>query len=256
MIASETVKLSTLEFDVLWDRERLPRKHEALGVPSPGRTHTERAQLVKQAFAELAARGLADGERASGELVDQLNLLARPQVCIDSWVWTEREIRALTVVTGNQALLAVVDGDEVWLIPARDTAIAESAMSICGEAPAGPGLSVSVPTEVLRAADAEAKGDGRELSGALMRKGVANSDAKNLATMVTGMGIRGQFGASRVQRDGRMVRADRVVAFHDTPQGRYAYLAKPNTDGRIWSTVTPADNRRLAMLLRELLDEV
>lgn len=256
MTTSGTVKLSALEFDVLWERERLPRKHEALGVPSPGKTHTERAQLVREAFAGLEARGLADGERADGELLDRLNLLARPQVCVDSWVWTDREIRALTALTGNQALLAVVDAGEVWLIPARDTAIAESAVSICGESPAGPGMSVSVPTDLLTDADAEARGDSRELAVALVRRGIANSDAKTLAGMVTGMGLRGQFGASRLHRDGRLVRAGRVVAFHDTPQGRYAYLAKPNNDGRSWSTVTPADNRRLAMLVRELLDEV
>ncbi|OLF13256.1 ESX secretion-associated protein EspG [Actinophytocola xanthii] len=256
MIASGTVKLSTLEFDVLWERERLPHKHPALAVPSPGRTHTERAALVEQAFDQLERRGLADGQRASGELVDQLSLLARPQVCIDSWVWTDREIRSLTVATGTRALLAVVEGDEVWLIPARETALAQSAVSICGEAPAGPGLSISVPADTLAAADAEAKGDARELGAALMRKGVPTADAKTLALMVTGMGIRGQFGASRVRRDGRLARADRVVAFHDTPQGRYAHLAKPNSDGRTWSTVTPADNHRLAMLVRELLDEV
>jgi EspG family len=256
MTTSGTVKLSTLEFDVLWERERLPRRHEALDVPSPGKTHTERAALVAKALAELEARGLAANERAEGGLLDKLDLLAHPQLCIDSWVWSTREIRALTAVSGNQALLAVVEGDEVWLIPARDTAIAESAVSICGEAPAGPGMSVSVPTDVLTAADAEADGDSRRLSAALMRRGVANSAAKNLASMVSGMDLRGQFGASRAQRDGRLVRADRVVAFHDTPQGRYAYLAKPNNDGRSWSTVTPADNRRLEMLVRELLDEL
>ncbi|HEX2133667.1 MAG TPA: ESX secretion-associated protein EspG [Actinophytocola sp.] len=256
MTTSNTVRLSALEFDVLWERERLPRRHEALGLPSPGRTHTERAQLVAEALAGLTARGLVDGERADAELVDQLNLLARPQVCLDTWVWTDREIRALAAVTGNQALLAVVDGGEVWLIPARDTAIVEAAVSVCGEAPAGPGRSVSVPSDLLAAADAQARGDSRELAAALIRDGVGNSDAKALAAMVDGIGIRGQFGANRVQRDGRSVRADRVVAFHDTHQGRYAHVARPNNDGRGWSTVTPADNRRLAMLVGELLDEV
>jgi hypothetical protein len=53
-----------------------------------------------------------------------------------------------------------------------------------------------------------------------------------------------------------MVRADRVVAFHDTPRGRYVHLAKPNADGRMWSTVTPADNRRLVTCVQELMAEV
>lgn len=253
---SGTIVLSTLEFDVLWESERLPGKHEALTVPSPGRTHTERRRLVAEAFAGLAQRGLAKGDRAVPELADQLSLLAHPQLSIDAWVWTDHRISALAVVAGRSALLAAVDGPEVWLIPARETAIVEAAVSVAGDVAAGPGHSVSLPTEVLRAADAEARGDHRELAAALGRSGIPGSDAKTLAAMVDGMNVRGQFCVERMQRDQRMLRADRVVAFHDTPRGRYVYLAKPNADGRSWSTVTPADNRRLVTCVQELLAEV
>jgi hypothetical protein len=256
MVVSGTVVLSTLEFDVLWEREHLPRKHEALSVPSPGKTHTERARLVADALAGLAQRGLSDGQRADPELADLLTLLANPQVSVDTWVWTDHRISSLAVVSGSSALLAAVDGDEVWLIPARDTGLAEAAVSIAGDTPAGPGYSVSVPTDVLTAADKESYGDLREFAAALKRGGVPGPDAKTLSDMVGGMGVRGQFGATRQQRDQRMLRADRVVAFHDTSHGRYVYLAKPTADGRLWSTITPADSRRLALCVRELLDEV
>jgi len=256
LTARGTVVLSTLEFDVLWERERLPRKHEALGVPSPGKTHTERAQLVAETLDALKHRGLSDGERATPELADQLSLLAHPQVAIDSWVFTDHRISSLAVLSGTTALLAAIDGPEVWLIPARETGLAEAAVSVAGEMPAGPGHSVSLPTDALLAADKEAKGLPRELVGALTRRGIAASDAKTLAAMVDGMSLRGQFGATRQQRDQRMVRADRVVAFHDTELGRYVYLAKTNSDGRMWTTITPADNQRLAMWVTELLDEI
>jgi len=36
-----------------------------------------------------------------------------------------------------------------------------------------------------------------------------------------------------------------VVAFHDTPNGRYLHLVKPSADRTEWSTITPADNQRL-----------
>jgi hypothetical protein len=253
---SGTVVLSKLEFDVLWENEKLPPKHEALTVPSPGTTHTERRRLVAQAFADLEQRGLAKRDRATPELVDQLNLLAHPQLSIDSWVWTDHRISSLAVVAGNQALLAVVDGPEVWLIPARETSIAEAAVSVAGDVVHGPGFSVTLPTDLLTAADAEARGDAREFASALTRAGVPGADAKSISTMVTGMDVRGQFGATRTQRDGRALRADRVVAFHDTPRGRYVHLAKPNADGRMWSTVAPADNRRLVTCVQELLTEV
>jgi hypothetical protein len=251
-----TIVLSKLEFDVLWESEKLPAKHEALTVPSPGRTHTERRKLVAEAFAGLEQRGLATRDRAVPELADLLIMLAHHQLAIDSWVWTDHRISSLAVIAGRAALLAAVDGPQVWLIPARETSIAEAAVSISGDVVAGPGRSVSVPTDVVTAADAEARGDARAFATALTNKGVSGQDAKMMAEMVREMNVRGQFCVTRMQRDQRMVRADRVVAFHDTPRGRYVHLAKPNNDGRMWSTVTPADSRRLATCVQELMMEV
>nr|MDQ3578855.1 ESX secretion-associated protein EspG [Actinomycetota bacterium] len=88
---SSSVVLSALEFDVLWESERLPAKHVAVQVPSPGRTHTERAELVASAMATLAQRGLVEGRRAVPELSDMLSLLAHPRISVDSWVWTDHE---------------------------------------------------------------------------------------------------------------------------------------------------------------------
>ena len=251
-----SVVLSTLEFDVLWTSEQLPARHVALNVPSPGRTHTERAVLVKSAFEALELRGLAKSNRAVPELADWLALLAYPQCSIDSWVWTDHQISSLAVTGSGTGLLAVVEPSEVWLIPARDTAIAEAAVSIAGITPAGRGVSISVATELLIAADARAHGSTSELAGALKESGVPAGDANTLAAMLSGMGTRGQFGAERRQRDQQVRRADRVVAFHDTPDGRYGYLARPNASGQSWSTITPADNTMLAGWVRELLDEV
>ncbi|GLY67367.1 ESX secretion-associated protein EspG [Amycolatopsis taiwanensis] len=249
------VVLSALEFDVVWESERLPPPHPALRVPSPGRTRTERRELVEQAWESLASRGLARGTRATGDLVDQLNLLARPKVTIDGWVWTDREIKSLAVSTGPQALLAVVDAGEVWLIPARDTSLPQSAVSTAGDLPAGPGHSVSVPHEVLRSADAQAKGDPKALVMALSDRGIALWQAQELAGMLVGMTARGQFGVERSLRDGTMRRANRVIAFFDTDAGRYLVQLR-GTDGEDWATIAPADNDLLAGRIWELLEEV
>lgn len=255
MVDSGSVVLSTLEFDVVWESERLPGRHPAIDVPSPGMTHTERAELVAEAWKSLENRGLAESGRVVPELADRLNLLANPEAQIDAWVWADREVKALAVVAGQEALLAVVDGAEVWLIPARDTAVVEAAVAIAGEALAGPGRSVSVPTETLTAADAAAKGDSRTMIMALERRGMELSEAQSLVAMLDGMGTRGQFGVEHRRRDQRMVRADRVVSFHDTEHGRYVYLARPSTDRRSWSTITPADNFLLMQAVQELLDQ-
>lgn len=256
MNPSASVVLSALEFDVLWESQRFSRRHVVLDVPSPGTTHTERAALVASAWDGLAHRGLASRGRADPDLADQLALLAAPQRSVDVWVWADREIRALAATSGRQAVLAVIDQGEVWLIPARHTSFVEAAVSVIGTCPVGRGRSVSVPLDALRAADADADGDVRALADGLTEHGVGPDAAHDLAAMFTGIIARGQFGAERMTRDGRIQRASRVVAFHDTHRGRYLYLAAPSADGRQWATVTPVDSDRLIASVSELVDEL
>ena len=251
-----SVVLSTLEFDVLWESERFPHRHVALNVPSPGITHTQRRELLAQAWAGLESRGLAEHGRAVGELADRLSLLAHPERSVDVWVRSDRQVSGLAAVVGRDAQLGVVDGAEVWLIPAHDSSFVEAAVSVIGQCPPGHGRSVSVPLDVLRAADERSGGDPQALILRLEDGGVPLSEAQVLAGMFAGIGVRGQFGAERVGRDGRRVRAPRVVAFHDTDSGRYLFLVRNSPDGRQWATVTPADNARLAASVWELFDEI
>lgn len=257
MSSPGTLVLSALEFDVVWEAGRFPRRHVALDVPSPGRTHTERAALVAGVWESLEGRGLAERGRVTPELADGLALLAHPQVSVHTWIWTaDREIRGFAAASGDEALLAVVDRGEVWLIGSRATALAESAVSVAGQMPAGAGRSVSVPNDVLREAAEDAGHDPQRLITALEAHGVGLRDAQELAAMFHGIGTRGQFGAERARSGAAPARADRVVAFHDTPSGRYLHQVRPSTDGRRWSTITPADNQLLASCVWELLNEV
>lgn len=251
-----SVVLSTLEFDVLWQAERLPERHVALETASPGQTHSERAELEEQAWQSLAERGLTNRGRLSGEMLDKLSLLARPQLALDVWVWADREISALVASGGGDALLAMVDGPEVWLIPARASALAEAAVTVIGDSPPGSGRSVSLPHEALRRADTAAGGQPQAMVTALEDRGVGLAQAQELARMLVGQLGRGQFGVQRTSRDGQVHRADRVVAFYDNDTGRYLMQLGRNADGRDWATVAPADNGLLIQRIRELIDEV
>jgi hypothetical protein len=252
---NSSIVLSALELDMLWEVERLPDRHPALDVPSPGITRDERAILVEQAWESLSRRRLARGRKASSQLIDMLNLFAHPKVAIDVWVWTDREIRALAVSVGSQAMLGVVDGDEVWLIPAHDSALPEAAVSVAGELAPGVGQSVSVPYELLREADADAHGDVKALVLALEDRKVPLWQAQELAGMLVGTVARGQLGVQKSTRDGQR-RAGRVIAFHDTDAGRYLFQVERNADGQEWATIAPADNALLAQRVWELLEQM
>lgn len=250
-----SIVLSTVEFDVLWESGKLPPRHAALSVPSPGVTHTERARIVEAAWDSLADRGLARGGEAAGSLLSMLEVLANPAVSVDVWVWADRRITGLAASTGTEGTLGVIDADQVWLIPARESSLAESAVSVLGEVHAGVGRSVTLAHDVLVAADADAEGDPHALVTALQDRGVPLWQAQEVAGMLLGTLARGQFGAERRGRDGAVRRAPRVAGFHDTDAGRYLVQLERGPDGQNWCTLTPADNGVLAGRVWELLDE-
>ncbi|WP_242613287.1 ESX secretion-associated protein EspG [Herbihabitans rhizosphaerae] len=246
--------LSALEFDVAWESENLPPRHVVINVPSPGKTHTERRQLERQAWESLAQRGLAKGERVTPDLADHLALLATAPLSIDLWVWTDHDIRALAVASGRRALMAVVEHEQVHLVPARDTSLVSTAIWLTGDLPAGPGHSVSLPTEALRKADKPGR-QPHEIVAALKKTGIKTADAQLLVRMAENIHSRGQIGVQHRHRDGRIVRTGRQVNFHDTDNGRYVMLSATNNDGQQWTTLAPADNQRLIACVRELAEE-
>jgi hypothetical protein len=255
-VSEQSVVLSTVELDVVWEAERLGSRHVALSVPSPGRTYAERAEIVEKAWLSLGERGLARGNRATGELLDLLGMLASPAVSIDVWAWADHQVSGLAASTGDYAVLGVVDDEEFWLIPARSSTLAESAVSVIGDLQPGVGQTVAVPHGVLIGAARQAQGDAHALITALQDRGVPLFKAQELAGMLLGQVARGQFGVERRGRDGVSHRAERVVAFHDTDAGRYLMQLEPSGDDVDWCTVTPADNILLAERVWELLAEV
>jgi len=244
--------LTALEFDVLWESLELGARPAALTVPSPGRTHSERAELIDSVWESLAQRRLARGRRPSGAVLDQLHLLASPREAVDVWVWADRAIHGRAVSRGSQAVLAVVDRDEVWLIPADAGALAEAVVSVAGTLDAGVGQSISVPHDVLVKADLVAGGEPKALVTALEDRGVGLWEAQELAGMLVGQEARGQFCAERVLRDGTVRRSPQVAGYYDTDSGRYLFQVTVNPDGSEWATVSPADNAVLTERVREL----
>ena len=215
----EPTVLSLLEFDVLWENERFPRRHVALNVPSPGATHTERARLVAETWRALERRGLAERGRAAPDVTDDLALLAYPRQAVYGFIWApDRKITLLAASNGGSALMGVVDGGEVWLI--RAESIVDAAVSVAGDMPAGPGQSISLPMKVLAAADSRAHGDPQRLVLELADENMPLGQAQALVAMLAGMTTRGQFGVETARGAERPKRANRVVAFHDTPNGR------------------------------------
>jgi hypothetical protein len=252
----DPITLSALEFDVLWEHLQLGSMPLVVKVPSPGKTYQERAELEDRAWSELYGRGLGRKVEVHPEIEHLLRLLARPDREVDGRAYVDRGVRLIAAAAGGQAGLAVLSDDRVTIQRTSAAGLASAAVGMLPPQPAGPGQSVT-----LRSADFEAaaNGAGGTREGfllALLDRQVRTDDAEALAKMISDVRSTGNFGAAARDRLGRRQRADRVVSFFDTDDGRYVQIRRPSPEGELWTTISPADNRNLVAHVEQMLAEI
>ncbi|MCT2586183.1 ESX secretion-associated protein EspG [Actinophytocola gossypii] len=250
----DPLTISALEFDVLWEHCALDAMPLVLKVPSPGRTEEERAKLVRSVWASLEERGLGGPVELDRRLEHLLSLLRRPDREIDGRLWIGSPLRVFAAATGDEAVLATLSGSTMTLRYADATGLPRFALSVLPGAPAGPGRSLTLPTADFEAA-AEAANERERFEAALLARGIRPTDARDLAEMIGDVVNQGQFGSAVRDRWGRRVRAPRVVSFFDTAAGRYLQLRRADDDSEPWTTISPADPRRMLQHLTTLHDE-
>ena len=251
--------LSPAELDVLWhdlDQGRLPYP---LDVPSLGSTMEERARLRLDVLDGLQRRGLANDQR----LLDLLRLLANHRVAVDAVANMERRpVRAVAASDGDHAVLAVIDEEQIGLLEVRPTSLAKSIVGVLSDGTAGPGSALSLRVETLTTAVAlqeepeesdDPWGDeDLDEKQALQRAGLSKQDASVIGELAENRVAGGQFGVTR--RDGsryREERAEVLVNWFDTPQGRYLMVRENG-----WLSLSPTDNERIANRIDSVLASV
>ncbi|GAA3992234.1 hypothetical protein GCM10022247_09200 [Allokutzneria multivorans] len=173
---------------------------------------------------------------------ERLRALAMGRRALELRAWVDGEVRALLSSEGDTDVLAVLEHNGCTLrsLPSADPV--GRMVAVLPEAPAGRGVSVSVPIASFEAAGRSAR--GTDIAEALIRDGLPSTDARVLVSMCEGITRRGQFCATWRTSQGSRERAQRVVGFHDNDSGRYLTLRRGD-----YLTVAPAD---AAVLAREV----
>jgi hypothetical protein len=249
------VRLSHVEFDLLWEQFGLGERPYPITVPSFGETGDERAALRVQTWEALAERGLHDGREPHPRLEDLLVMLVRNRLTVDGTVHASgTHLRVLAAARGDHGLLAVQTGDEVHLEPVRAAGLVSAVVSLLPAESPGPGGAVSLPRNVfVEATEAYASGGYLAFETALRQGGVAGRDLRGLTTLVeSARRGGGQLAANSVDRVGRRLRSP-VLNWFDTEAGRYLVYPEPAAD---WLTCTPGDSDRIARKLTDLTRSV
>jgi hypothetical protein len=250
-----TLRLPVSAFRVLSEHlgVRVPAVIDVL--PTAFRPDEQRAEL-DEVMAELRRRGLLD---ARGEVDDtlagRLRILDQARCVVDVVAHIDGPVNAVLAAGERRAVLIVQNGRQVAVRQARPTRIGDQAARLLPDTLAGYGRSVSIPTETLQKAAAEAGTDTRSLETALQRHGVRGDNAHMIAVMNQAPTRTAQFGVT-INESGRWRRVPHVVGWWCNESGGYLIDEHRSASGQSWTTIAPADLPRMAGQIDKLIDTV
>lgn len=254
----DTIELSTLEYDILWEHLRLGPFPPILTIDSHGATLEQRAELTANAWDSLTAKDLGWPGQVDTRLRRRLWLLARPEWELDARLLLSPDgprTSALIAAGNTDATIAVLHAGKLTLRTAPADRITHEALSLLPPHPPGTGASITVPAALLDTAAAQAGSDPNALARALISSGLGKSEARKIAD-VAGAVIRfAHVGAAHTPKLDKRRRATHVVTIYDTHTGRYLFTRKP-TGERLWVTLLPGTNAAITRQLDELLDQL
>jgi EspG family len=255
------VELTHEEYRTVWHVLGLGARHwnmDLLGLPEL--TESERRAQVGNTLDGLRARGLADRRGVTPDVEDAMRLLAHPASEINGSVHAgTTAVRLLAGSCGEWAVLAMLDEHRLLVRTCRARELCAAVAIQLPERPAGPGSSVSVPSELLAQPTPDGKPGltGQQLENRLVRGGVTAEDARSFAAMIRGPKPGGGFfGAARRDRNGTRHTAATTLVYLVTERGGYTVQPVRGPDGRAWTTLSPATLAQLAQRLSQLLDGI
>lgn len=255
------IVLSQEEYRTVWHCLGLGTRHWNMDLPGlPELTQDERRVRVSSTLEGLQARGLADRRGPAPEVEDALRLLANPLREINGSVHAGvDQVRLLAGSRGDRAVLAMLDDHHLLVRTYPAAKLCTAVARQFPDRPAGPGSSVSVPTELLAqpAGDGKPGLTGQQLENRLIRGGIKPADARAFATMIRGSKAGGgRFGAARRDRNGTRHPAGFTLVYFATERGGYTLQQLRGAGGTAWTTLAAATTAQLAQRLDQLLDGI
>ncbi|MBM7770686.1 hypothetical protein JOD54_000890 [Actinokineospora baliensis] len=219
-----------------------------LEVPSFGRLAEDRDRIAKAVFADLYGRGLIGRDQVDPDVESALRAVCEYDVGVGvmGTVDKDRPIRARAAIAGTTAVLVVQEGQMIRFELVSPGSVGRALVALLPKSAAGPGQSVMV-TEAP-----PVRQDGY-VQPVRAPRSTSDTQLRLAATMLerprTGYGF---FSISGKGRHGREVDAG-TVGWVDTESGRYLSVSRPQPDGAIRATYSPADAGRLTRQLEELI---
>ncbi|OLR90842.1 ESX secretion-associated protein EspG [Actinokineospora bangkokensis] len=220
-------------------------------VPSFGQFEEDRARIARAVFTDLHNRGLLVGDTVDADVVAALTATGGDHdvaVAMMGTLEPGREVQARASAAGSTGVLAVQKGQTIEFELVSPSGLGRALVGLLPALGPGPGQSVQVvrPAPVQQEGFTQAVRPARSGSDAQFRLATAMLERPR-----TGGGF---FLVTAKGRHGRELDKG-TIGWIDTTAGRYLVVSRPNTDGELRATYSPADAARLAHHLDDVLAE-
>lgn len=245
MVLPAAARLSVRALAWVLRAERVGEPHLILAPAAVWCPPGDQEELDGVARAEIRALGWYDRQdRLEIEVAVALGMVCRAEAEFFGWITRgQATIGVLAAGIGRHGLLAVRDGDWVWLTHIGRAGLAEALAAQTPDVPAGQGKPVTVARdEVLRSVR------GQRITEAAVRVGPASLAVRRVERLVA-LPLSGKGELYAAVRDGMgRYRVSEPVRYADTEKGRYVNLATE----RDQVLVAPAGRADLVVRLKDL----
>jgi hypothetical protein len=246
------VELSYAELDVIGQALNLDVRRYPFTFPSFGVALAERAQLISQVAAGLAARRLTRGDQLSPDITVPLRLFATGTLSVAMLGMAGDKVLCGAAVTdGRGAVLAMQSGESITFESISVDGMARALITQLPAAPPARGGSTTVTATLPRGASPTHGGSARGASPT-QRELTGDTLAATRILERPRLGT-GTFLITTQGRAGRPG-SEATLAWVDNDAGRYAVISDKAPDGRVHITYAPADQRKLDQLLTRLIN--
>jgi len=250
--------LSVAMADILGDRLRTDIRRYPLEIPYIGRTEDERAQVTQAGLRGMEADGLAYRGRPDADVEAAIQTLGRSTVAAAMVLSLDRGnqlIRARVAANGGTAILVLQHENMLHFKFIRPTGLVPALMNLVPNCPPLAARSVTFPrTDARQPQSRSDDDDGDSVLRAVMPRNTGGAMERQSAARMLAL-PRERAGSVLVfgyDRNGREHQAG-MLAWADTPEGRFMSAEKHGSDGVIWETHSPADNQRVGHHISGLL---
>lgn len=216
----------------------------------------ERAAGLERGRVGLVDDGLLLDGRLHRDIEVWMRILEQPRWYISARLVTRPYddtgpiLRACVATNPSGSVLAVRDADTLRLRSATDN-VARALLDALG---GGQGLSfagISAPTDLLAEALDASPTDVHSTAARLRHIGVEKDAAHDVASAMSTCSAHAEITSVTIE-DGNRTADQHPVAFFDTRRGRILATSSTAADGRLWSSLSPGTDAKVAWALSEL----